>query len=425
MKKFFILTALAATAMMGFTACEDDKDPVLQIPAEGSFVLNSPVFADEEYVLTPEGAMILTTSQPDYGFTASVAYKVEVRLEDGGEIKTITPDVPTTAMIRLNDAAVSTAICEILGVESQLELDAYGSMPVYMRAVAQIENYLETRIESNWVSFKNVKPYFSLPEPGYIYLIGSPGGWTAPDASNEASLAAWRLLEPKSAIGSQVFTGVFDISAGELAFRIYTDLKGWDGDSWGPNTDAGVDKEDDNGAYKVIFDWDFEGDFSLELEQCKNNFVFKGWEGGQMTITADFSGKTPLINIQPGAHETTVTKYVYMVGNNGGWAEPSGSNYDDWRLEDSTESGIYTGTFDMTGFTADGGTLYCRFYQALNGWGAAQWSSDAAGGNVDVMLGQAMPTFVGEGCFVVPDVTDKTVKVSLDSNANTVTFNVE
>lgn len=425
MKKFFILTALAATAMMGFTACEDDKDPVLQKPAEGSFVLNEPVFANEQYVLTPGGSMVLTTSQPDYGFTASVTYSVELRLTDGGEIKTIKPETPTDAMIRLSDESVSAALCELLAVEDEGQLAELCPLPVEMRAVAQIESYENTRIESNWVTFKSVTPYFAVPTPGFIYLAGSPGGWTAPEAQNEASFAEWRLFEPTNAIGSQIYTGVFNIPAGDVYFRFYTALEGWDKNSWGPNEDSGVEKAEDNGAYNVIYDWDFEGEFSQPMEECKNNFVFKGWTGGEMTLTVDFSGKAPILTVQAGSHQTTITKYVYMVGNNGGWAEPSGSAYDDWRLADSNESGVYTGTFDMAGFSADGGTLYCRFYQELTGWGAAQWSSDPNGGNVDVVLGQPMPTFQGEGCFVVADVTDKTVSVSLDTNANTVTFNVE
>lgn len=425
MKKFFILTALAATAMLGFTACEDDKDPVWQKPAEGTFKLNTPVFANEEYVLTPEGSMILTTTQPDYGFTASVNYSVEMKLENGEKVYEIKPDEPTSAMIRLNDAVVAAGICDLLGVESEEELEAKGTMAVSMRAIAEIANHPETRMESNWVTFNAVKPYFAVPTPGFIYLIGSPGGWTSPEAQNEANLANWRLFEPANAIGKQVYTGVFNFDAGDVYFRFYTALAGWDANSYGPNEDAGTDKQEDNGAYNVFFDWDGEGEFTCNMENCKNNFVFKGWKGGEVTVTADLSGKTPKVTLVAGTQTPVIADYVYMVGNNGGWATPEGSAYDDWRLADTEGNGIYTGKFNMAGFTADGGTLYCRFYQELTGWGTAQWSADAGGGNVDVVLGSPMPTFAGEGCFVVAGAADKMLTVTLDTKGNTVTFNLE
>ena len=71
--------------------------------------------------------------------------------------------------------------------------------------------------------------------------------------------------------------------------------------------------------------------------------------------------------------------------------------------------------------SADNPDLFCRFYQALSGWGAAQWAS-ITGDNYPVTPGVAAETTVGEGCFQLEGALGATISVSLDTKANTVTF---
>lgn len=116
--------------------------------------------------------------------------------------------------------------------------------------------------------------------------------------------------------------------------------------------------------------------------------------------------------------------YVYMVGNQAGWVEPSEDSeavYAPWRLTLTDEPGVYAGTFDFADFTADEGLLYCRFYSSLQGWGAAQWSSGTYNVNVPCTSGLSYPTVPGEGCFVF-EAAGKMVTVELDTNNNRVTF---
>lgn len=419
--------------MFGFTGCSDDHDETVY-HAPTTFEMNEPVLADQYLDLNDGGTYTLTAkAQPDYGYSAITQYTAIASLTpdftESIELKNINA---TQSYMTFSCDALALAICQLQGIETEDDwaekVTGEPITKVYFRGVAEIAGVEGSRIESsNVVSLNNVRYYFAVPTPGYIYLVGSFTGWTEPKADNAAQYKNWRLFEPANAIGSEVYSGVFDIPAGEIAFRIYTDLEGWAKNSWGPNTDAGVEKEEDNDAFRVIFDWNFQEAFNLNIEQCKNNFVFKGWEGGKMTFTVDMKNK--VITIMPGEHSVTVTKYVYMIGNNGKWAPPTPENaaiYDPWRLADDNEDGIYEGRFDMTGFTEAGGTLYCRFYQELAGWGAAQWAGDIKDGdNVDVILDRTMPTVVGEGNFVVADAADKIVLITLDTNANTVLFSFE
>ena len=93
--------------------------------------------------------------------------------------------------------------------------------------------------------------------------------------------------------------------------------------------------------------------------------------------------------------------------------------YDNWRLSCSDGSGVYTATFNLDNCGAD--ALYCRFYQALTGWGAAQWASPTDA-DYEVTSGVAADSKVGEGCFQLNDAKGKNVSVEVDTNTNKVKF---
>lgn len=420
MKKLSIFLA-GLVAMFGFNGCSDDHDETVY-HAPTTFEMNQPALADQYITLTPTGTFTLEAkAQPDYGYSAVTQYSAIVSLTpEFTETRELENLTPTQSRMSFSAEKLAVAICQLQGIENEKDWAELGTdTPVtklYFKGVAQLKGIEGSRIvSSNYVTLNNVQYYFAIPTPGYIYLVGAPEGWAGPSASNAAHYEDWRLYEPASAIGSKVYVGVFDIPEGQAMFRFYTALTGWDADSYGSQAD-------DNPVDCTMTD----GLFRKELVKGKGSFNFPAWPGGKMTITVDMVNMT--VTMQEGEQSVTVTKYVYMVGNNAGWAEPSEANaatYDPWRLADTNDDGVYEGRFDLTGFTADNGTLYCRFYEALAGWGAAQWSSDAAGGNVDAVLNTTMPTFAGEGCFVVAGVADKTLLVTLDTNANTVLFTLE
>ena len=262
-----------------------------------------------------------------------------------------------------------------------------------------------------------MKLYFAVPTPDYIWVIGRAsafGGWTEPSEGNAAALAGARLFEPQNAIGSKVYSNTFDIPAGDVTFRLYVHLTGWDGgDSWGY-------KVDDEGTNVELVD----GTYTSPLVNGKGSFTFAGWQGGEMTITADFSSSTPSITVSAGSTAPVVAQYMYVVGNNAGWATPdesSASVYEAWRIADRNESGVYTGTFTFEdGCEACTNGWYFRIYPALAGWGSTPYSASADGSNVETALDTPMPCVTGEGCFMVSPFAPGKYTLTLDTNNNTV-----
>lgn len=271
--------------VLGFSSCsEDDKDPVCQKPTE--FVLNTPAMAEQYYELTPDGQLVFTCSQPNYGFTASVTYGIQISLtQDFAEYYDVAAIDPTSALITVKSSEVATGICVLRGIDSDANWVDEPARALYVRAIAQLGTHASTFIASNVITLKQVKGYFAVPMPGFIYMIGKPSGWTAPDEANEASLANWRLFEQE--IGSNIYYGCFNIPAGrdDSMFRFYTKLTGWDGgDSWGSQEDdSPIEYENPGGS---------DGALNETLVNGKGSFCFPNWEGGEMTIIVNMNNHT-------------------------------------------------------------------------------------------------------------------------------------
>lgn len=410
MKKLSIFFA-SMVAVLGFSSCEEDTDPVYHAPT--TFELNTPALQNQYIELTPDGTFELTAkAQPDYGYSAVTNYGCILSLTpDFAETRELAATAPTQSRMTFKSSDLAVAICELKGIESEEDYVEEDPIVVYFKGIAQIAGIENSRIvSSNYVSLNKVKYYFAVPVPGYIYLVGSPEGWAGPTEGNAEHYEAWRLYEADDAIGSQIYTGVFSMPAAPM-FRFYTALTGWDADSYGSQeADSAIDVEIQDGV------------FESPIVKGKGSFNFPNFAGGEMTIVVNMKEMT--LQVFEGSQEVITPQYVYMVGNNAGWAEPNEANastYDNWRLVDKSKSGVYTATFDLTDLGAD--DLYCRFYSALAGWGPAQWAGAADGSeNVVVTLGSETPTVAGEGCFQLNGAKGTTVTVTLDTNANTVKF---
>ena len=420
MKNIIKSTLLLLCGGLLFGACDSDLDnnPTLQTPT--TFVLNTPATTNSTIDLAHSKTVNLTCSQPDYGYSAIVNYSAEVSLtEDFANCKEITSKGSgTTARMTFGCEDLALVLCELHGFVDEATYQDIPAEKVYFRAVARLAGVESSEIRSNVVALNKVKLYFAVPTPGYIWIIGSAGafgGWTEPSEANAAALQGARLFEPANAIGSKVYSQTFNVPAGDVTFRLYVALTGWDGgDSWG------LKVADEATTVELV-----DGAYSAPIVNGKGSFTFAGWPGGDMTITADFSSSSPSISVVAGAAAPTVSSYMYIVGNNADWAQPdesSASVYESWRIADKNESGVYTGTFELAeGSTPCTSGWYFRIYAQLAGWGSTPWSASADGSNVDVTLGQALPCANGEGCFCLNPCAPGKYTVTLDTNAKTVT----
>lgn len=419
MKIAKLYTVLAAAAVvLGVASCDTPDTPVMNKPTE--FKLNTPPFAQQFYALSDGATLEFTCSQPDYGVGTSVHYSMEASLTPDFSANVFPmANINNSATIAISASDLNLALCEALGVVDDDTWAAIANntvMPVYFRAVAQVGEVEWSRIVSNVVTLPQVQVYYALKMPAYIYLVGSPSGWTEPSEGNAEHYRDWRLYEADDAIGSNVFSAVFDMPA-DPTFRFYTALNGWENDFvgavGGPNEDKDVDV--------ALTDGVFEGGLTV----TKDKYHFPAFTGGQMTITVDLNKMT--VKVQAGAQAVVTTKYAYMIGNQTNWATPDESNlstYENWMLVSDSGDGLYKGTFTFPeAFPNAPGetTLYCRFTTALTGWGDATWAS-ITGQNYPVTPGVAAPAMAGEGCFVLEGAAGETVSVVIDSNANTVTF---
>lgn len=412
-----------AGALLGAASCSQDTDPVLQTPT--TFVLNVPAM-QEQYIELQEGNTIeLVASQPDYGYSAVADYSAEMSLtEDFSELYQLDVTDKHQARMTLKQEQIATGICELSGVK---DADSFAAkfpngmepMKIYFRAICQLDGVESSRIVSNVVSYNNLKGYFAVPVPGFIYLVGSPEGWAGPTEANAAHYAPWRLFEPADAIGSHVYSGVFDMPAASQ-FRFYTALTGWDADSYGSQVD-------DN---PVDFPEFADGTFTGTVVKGKGSFSFPNFPGGKMTVTVDMSDmKNITLTCTAGEASVTVTKYIYLVGKISGWIEPSTANadsYKDYRLADTTGDGIYTGKFNVAA-----GDVNFRFALELNddGWNnQTQIGSQVDDADVECSFTNGSfsgPYVFGKGNWKFNIESDCTLSLTVDTNNNTVAYEIE
>lgn len=414
-----------ALAVLGLASCSQDRDPVIQTPTE--FVLNQPAMQDQYIQLQEGNTLELVASQPDYGYSAVAQYSAEMSLtEDFADFRTLEPTAPTIARMTVKQEDVATALCELNGIDSEDAFNAKypdGVMPaskVFFRAVCELAGVEGSRIVSNVVSYDQLVGYFAVPVPGYIYLVGAPEGWAGPTESNAAHYADWRLYEPANAIGSKVYSGTFNIDAGSAMFRFYTQLTGWDADSYGSQVD-------DN---PIEFPEFTGGSFTSAVVKGKGAFSFPNWPGGEMTVTVDMSDMNNItVTCSAGSVAPTVAKYIYMIGTPSGWCPPGNSSADQlkaWRLADTTDSGIYTGEFEIPA-----GELVFRFALELNDddWdNATQIGAQENDEAVDCSFTNnafSGPYVSGKGSWKFNLEKDSKISMTVDTNAKTVSYVLE
>lgn len=180
--KSALLVVMSLTLM---TACSDDNDsnPTIQSPTE--FKLNTPVLENTPIDLANSSKIMLTCSQPDYGYTASVQYTVQVATKPDMSDAVELSETSSSAKVAVNASLLASALTNLYVEQGKTEADFPMDVTAYLRLKANIVtsngNVVDgTEILSNTVSLNKVHLLFSLPPvnlPSNVYIVGNFCDW--------------------------------------------------------------------------------------------------------------------------------------------------------------------------------------------------------------------------------------------------------
>ncbi len=292
MKKILSFALMLMGAMASLTSCEKDSDHNPSIKSPTTFSINESPVADQYIQLAADNAVNLTWSQPDYGYNTLATYKIQVGLMKDGAVKWAEKDgapqyLATTYTVcnaNISGEEISEILCAMDGFKYSEDYVDQGYREIVMRVYSCISTSVGDEVagtgilSSNYVTFKHLAAYNAIKSPGFIYLVGSCTDWQTPNAGGAEFYSSWRLFESDDAIGSKVYYGTFEMPAGDLQFRFYRALTGWDADSMGPQVaDEGVPSEFSGNVY--------EG--TILTDKAKGTWLFSGFAGGTVAITVD------------------------------------------------------------------------------------------------------------------------------------------
>lgn len=290
-----------------FAACSDDNDsnPVLPSTAPSTFTLNTPALASQSIEINADSKLALSWAVPDYGFPLEVTYKVQPGLpQSDGSIKWYTDSlgnnmfigdaITGSTSVDVDGQDLAEALCDMDGITRVEDYVDMGSRPVAFRIYADILDAQQgeqanTGVFSNPVTFAGIQSYQAVIVPGYIYLIGQPSGWQAPNPANAEVLENWKLNETGRRTG--IFKGTFHINAGEFSLRFYKDLNDGNG-GWGDNgTSHGIGSHPNDGDNETIT-LDESGTYSGSSVDGKGNWIIDNFPGGDVNFTVDTKNNT-------------------------------------------------------------------------------------------------------------------------------------
>lgn len=185
MKNIIKSALLVVMSLFLMTACSDDNDsnPSIQTPTE--FKLNTPALENTPIDLANSSKIILTCSQPNYGYTASVQYTVQVATDENMTDAVELSETSNSAKVEIDAASLASTLTNIYVQKGKTEADFPMDVKAYFRLKANIVtsngNVVEgTEILSNVVSLNNIHLLFSLPPvnlPSNVYVVGNFCDW--------------------------------------------------------------------------------------------------------------------------------------------------------------------------------------------------------------------------------------------------------
>lgn len=185
MKHIFKSALLLLMTVCLFAACDDDHDsnPTLTAPTE--FRLNTPALENTPIDLANSSKIILTCSQPNYGFTASTQYTVQVATTPDMSDAVELAEASNSAKVEIDAASLASALTNIYVEKGKTEADFPMDVKAYFRLKANMVTSTGSPVEgteilSNIVSLNKIHLLFSLPPvttPDHVYAIGKFCDW--------------------------------------------------------------------------------------------------------------------------------------------------------------------------------------------------------------------------------------------------------
>ena len=188
MRKIFYSLLMVGMALC-FAACDEDRDsnPIFQ--EAPTFVLNTPGYAaNNVYDLKNSDYVVLTATQPDYGYPAPVVYTVFVSLDNANFTPLAT--TYTTAKMQIPASELNEMILSLAGA-----MDLSAPIPVYMKVQGRVPsidynavdaegNPVHKVSESNVITLPSVMafvPEVTIELPTKMHIVGdfpASSGWS-------------------------------------------------------------------------------------------------------------------------------------------------------------------------------------------------------------------------------------------------------
>jgi len=305
MRKIYnIIILLAGLTFFGACTTDLSDHPVVATP--GSFVLNTPTYVSGIYDLRNTETVLLTTSQPNYGFTAATTYSVQVSTESSFTDFATLPTSYTTARMEVSASEMATVLVGLLGITEEADFPT-DPFPVYIRLAAVLTDNTgqvlsNTQTLSNIIELPQVLSYFALPSmtmPDNIYLTGNVvGNW---------DWAAANAMIPVNGTPGQFwciqYLGKTEDGTNANAEIKFNTARAWDGNDFGMKT-AAIDD-----ASKTLAG--ISGDDNIVIGN-------PGWY--IVEITTEISGRDYIYHVQ------FLPPNVYLCGNAAGGVWGAGDN---------------------------------------------------------------------------------------------------
>ncbi len=273
MKKIFSYAMMLVAGSLAFISCDADHDsnPTLVTPADGSFVLNTPVYGTGVVDLFNSNGIELSWSQPQFtNSSAPVTAYYEVQLSNTGSFTTAynadsldnsaadfiaLDETFTTCDVEVSASAIATAL-ETLNQWPEGDAVFNNALTLSIRVRAFVQNAsfkVLSQTFSNTVSVQTLPYYVELKnaDPDIWYLIGADignGSWGSdvPTGSLPMQTVADFEYDKKTGFGQITWTGYL----GGNGFKVKHLTSSWD-EQIGQGSAYGAFVKNDDGSGNI------------------------------------------------------------------------------------------------------------------------------------------------------------------------------